>query len=137
MNKKNTDYLFKKYPKLFPKEERKDPMQSLMCFGFETGDGWVDLIDSLCSCIQTYIDNNQHLKLPQVVVEQVKEKFGGLRFYTRGGDTLIHGMIWFAESLSFSICEECGKKGIFKKSKTRNWYYTLCNECWVKKENDK
>jgi len=42
MNKKNTERLFKKYPEFF--KYRDDMMASLMCFGFECGDGWYDLI---------------------------------------------------------------------------------------------
>jgi hypothetical protein len=29
-----------------------------MCWGFECGDGWLDIIDSLCGVIQGHIDNS-------------------------------------------------------------------------------
>ena len=97
-----------------------------MGFGFETGDGWFWLIDNLCKTIQEYIDNNTRVK--QVEVAQVKEKFGGLRFYTNGNDELISGMIWLAESLSYHICEKCGStEG--KLINNKGWYRTLCNKC--------
>ena len=122
MNEKNTKYLYKKYPKLFPKEIRENPILP-MYWGFMCGDGWFWLIDKLCECIQTYVDNN---KKPQPVVAQVKEKFGGLRYYVDNTDDTIEGMIWFAEHLSYSICEICGKKG--KLFTQKGWLKTRCEK---------
>ena len=115
-----------KYPLIFAKRNG-DMTETCMYWGFECGDGWYDLIDELCGTIQNYIDNNSSATrvIPQLVAEQVKEKFGTLRFYTSGGDRLIDGMIWFAESMSGSVCEECGNRG--KRSKT-GWIRTLCTE---------
>jgi hypothetical protein len=65
----------------------------------------------------------------QVKALQVKEKFGGLRFYTSGGnDDYVRGMISMAESLSFRICERCGKmdKDV---SATKGWITTICPAC--------
>lgn len=125
MDEKKTKQLFKKYKKLFPKKDRKNAMQSLMCFGFECGNGWYNIIDKLCSCIQNYITGNE---LEQVIVTQVKEKFGGLRFYAHNTDDLIEGMIWFAEYLSRRTCEECGEPG--KRREIRMWVRTLCDKCY-------
>ena len=91
--------LCQKYPKMFV-NRNKSMQETCMYWGFECSDGWFDLIDELCSSIQSYIDNNSRAPdriIPQVTVDQVKEKFGTLRFYTTGGDRLIDGMIWFAE----------------------------------------
>ena len=44
----------------------------------------------------------------QVVAIQVKEKFGGLRFYYTGGDDYIRGLENMAESMSYRTCEVCG-----------------------------
>lgn len=115
--------LCEKYPKLF--RQRNLPMtETAMCWGFECGDGWYDLIDSLCGTIQNYIDYNQHLNVPQIEVVQVKEKYGTLRFYTQGINEKIDGMIWFAESMSGRICEECGNPG---KIRGKGWVYTSCD----------
>lgn len=64
-------------------------------------------------------------KVEQVVVEQVKEKFGTLRFYYSGGDEAIDGMVRMAESMSSVMCEECGKPG---EQTTGGWIRTLCEE---------
>ena len=61
--------------------------------------------------------------IEQVVAEQVKEKFGGLRFYFRGGDEVIHNYVDFAEHLSYSTCEQCGKPG---EVYSDGWIQTLC-----------
>jgi hypothetical protein len=92
--------LFDNYPDLF-KEKDLPPDQSNMCFGFECDDGWYDLINTLCHLIKHY-DKQQTNKsdYKPVVVQQVKEKFGGLRFYYYGGDDIIAGMVSFAEAMS-------------------------------------
>jgi hypothetical protein len=63
--------------------------------------------------------------IPQVVVTQVKEKFGTLRFYYNGGDDIIDGMVRMAEGMSGCTCEECGKPG---GRRSGGWIVTLCDE---------
>lgn len=58
-----------------------------------------------------------------VVVDQVKEKFGGLRFYCRGGDEATRGMIRMAEAWASVTCEVCGNPGTPTSS---GWIKTLC-----------
>lgn len=54
--------LCEKYPKIF-KDRYGDMKETLMCWGFECGDGWYNIIDMLCGNIQHHIDwsvkNNQ------------------------------------------------------------------------------
>ena len=65
-------------------------------------------------------------KVPAVTIDQIKEKFGELRFYYSGGDQEIAGMVQFAEYLSSKTCEVSGEPGeLCKKSKGFNWYKTL------------
>lgn len=140
-----------KYPKIF--RDRNAPMtQTCMCWGFECGDGWYDLIDTLCAEIQNRVDwsvEQQKYKLEdgrmkpedvvpeddlQVVAAQVKEKFGGLRFYVNGGTEEIYGMISMAESMSYKICEECGNPG---RPNRGGWITTLCSPCRAAEEAKK
>lgn len=60
-----------------------------------------------------------------LVIQQVKEKFGMLRIYYSGGDNYIDGLNSFAGYLSAHTCEECAQPG-----KIRNGGYirTLCDE---------
>jgi hypothetical protein len=62
--------------------------------------------------------------VPQVVVEQIKEKFGGLRFYYQGGDEQVHGMVRMAEAWAGIACEDCGGIG---KRRGGGWVRTLCD----------
>lgn len=121
MKKEHDDYLCKTYPKLFA-NRNKSMQETAMCWGFECGDGWFNLIDTLCYSIQRYIDVTG---APQVVVDQVKEKFGTLRFYVTGGDYNTAGMITLAENLSGKICEECGSPGTLGG---KGWIRTLCDK---------
>jgi hypothetical protein len=123
--------LCEKYPLIFA-DRNKSMMETCMCWGFEHGDGWYQIIDSLCANIQNHIDwKNRSAAagyedwkpVPQVVAEQVKEKFGTLRFYYRGGDDVIDGMVRMAESWSAVACEECGAPGT---QNSRGWIKTLC-----------
>lgn len=101
--------------------------------GFCVSEGWWPIIESLCANIQSHINwkNEQRDRFqrgegcPQVVVRQIKEKFGGLRFYYDGGDESIAGMVRMAESWAAHTCEECGKPG---KSRNGGWIKTLCDE---------
>jgi hypothetical protein len=114
------------YPKLFA--DRYKPMtETCMCWGFECGDGWFNVINKLCYNIQRHIDweNRNGTVVPQVVVDQVKEKFGTLRFYYTGGDDYISGLVDMAEGMSGVTCEECGNPG---KSRSGGWIRTLCEE---------
>ncbi|WP_115306190.1 hypothetical protein [Suttonella ornithocola] len=84
---------------------------SCMSRGFECGEGWFDLIDTLCASIQSYIDQENEAGNPvkQVVARQVKEKLYTLRFYYNAkevNDPFIDGMIYFAERISEKIPQE-------------------------------
>jgi hypothetical protein len=116
--------LFTKYPKIF-RQKDLNMQETCMCWGIECGDGWYWLIDNVCGSIQNYIDDNKGVE--QVEASQVKEKFGGLRFYTSGNDDRIDGMIWLAESLSYKICENCGSQDNVKQ--TKGWIVSLCPKC--------
>jgi hypothetical protein len=62
------------------------------------------------------------LKVPVAV--QVKEKFGGLRFYVQAATDKHYQYISFAESMSYRTCESCGAAG---KTYTDGWHTTLCD----------
>ena len=139
MKTEHAHELLTKYPKLFSVSPEREKMPFPM-FGFEVGDGWYNIIDQLCFQIQNHIDwhngrrekllekNPYNSKIPdeisQVVVDQVKEKFGTLRFYASGGDDFTAGMIRMAEAMSSVTCETCGAPGMIRG---RSWLYTACD----------
>jgi hypothetical protein len=179
MKQELDEALCAKYPKIF--KYRHAPMtHTAMCWGFECGDGWYNIVDVLCGNIQHHVDQkrkdrarvlkfNRALKralagntrplqmhftfgnktkpdewaieysnkaiaqaefkevpphMPYVTASQVKEKFGGLRFYTNGYTDGISAMISMAESMSYRTCEVCGNPG---RSNNHGWISTLCD----------
>lgn len=136
MKKELEDKLFEKYPKIF-KQKDLSMKETCMCCGIECGNGWYDLINTLCFSLQFNVEHNNY---PQVEATQVKEKFGTLRFYyitthTKIEDSYKHerqlgcieGIIDFAELLSEQICENCGSNQNVKQ--TKGWITTLCEKC--------
>lgn len=101
--------------------------------GFAINAGWWHIIEDLCRNIQNYTDWKQEQKekyergegCEQVVVRQIKEKFGGLRFYYDGGDAYVDGMVRMAEAWASRTCEVCGAPA---KSRANGWVQTLCDE---------
>jgi len=121
-------------------EERFPKMLGGQYGGFAVGAGWWPILEALCSQIdghtkwrnntrEALLKNNPYdHKIPdevkQVVVVQIKEKFGGLRFYYQGGDDTIDGMVRMAEMWAANCCEECGAPGTRRNG---GWIRTLCD----------
>lgn len=75
----------------------------------------------------------EHLKnLPKIV--QVKEKYGGLRFYYDGGTEYVAGAVAMAESLADITCEVCGRPG---EHRSGNWIRILCDIHFQEQENER
>jgi hypothetical protein len=118
---------FAKYDEFAKKMEESFPQMFAQPYGgFCVGEGWWPVLANLCANIQHHIDwkNKQSEVVPQVVVGQIKEKFGGLRFYYDGGDDTIRGMVSMAEAWAGNTCEECGAPG---KRRDGGWIKTLCD----------
>lgn len=101
----------------FTKSQRKHLWHNL------THPGWVwyHIREHFISCWSRLED-----KPEPVVAAQVKEKFGGLRFYTNGHDEFCSGLIDMAECMSECTCEVCGGPG---KLITNGWWHCICPEC--------
>jgi hypothetical protein len=133
------EYLCKTYPKMFVQRHMSE-MDTCMCWGFACGDGWFNILDQLCGNIQHHIDwkNREEETVTQVVVTQVKEKFGTLRFYYNGGDAFIDGLVVMAESMSGVTCEECGStaktSNVDPEKGITGWVHTTCLPCQAKRK---
>ena len=128
--------LVDEYPDLYEAydwdaDERDGPVPPLTAYGFSVGDGWYELLKSL----------SEHLTRRDVDIEvhQVKEKFGGLRFYHGGVQAeeerdsyMAMGAVQQAEEMSFHVCEECGASAELQQS---GWFRTLCDECWTEEKS--
>ena len=158
MKRELDEALCAKYPLIF-KDRNADMRTTAMCWGLDCGDGWYNIIDTLCGLLtsdyrnaksqyeyikdlvdqprwegskdiitQEKIDDakvrmdEEAVKVPVAV--QVKEKFGGLRFYVQAATDKHYQYITFAESMSYRTCESCGAPG---KTYTNGWHTTLCD----------
>jgi len=125
------DELAKKYPTLY-KRYKGDPKITTMAWGFAVGDGWKGILEKLSSKISE-IDKRGY-----VVVDQVKEKFGGLRYYFHvEGKNEDEGLALYnkvellvadAERESEETCEKCGQPGKLITGPF-GWIRVLCDEC--------
>jgi hypothetical protein len=128
VNEVNTKYLLGRYPKLY--QGYNLPMtETCMCWGFDTGEGWFRLIDQLSADITALDEKNGST----TIAVQVKEKFGGLRFYIQSGSDAAYDLIDAAEEESLKTCETCGEPGTTRGG---GWISTLCDSCWSKKQGE-
>ena len=144
MHSEKQETLVSRYPEIF-RDYNGDPQRTCMAWGIECGDGWFDLIDTICKAIQNQTEHVNRL-WPNlkfgVVAAQVKEKYGTLRFYNEfiyadGLEehdrdrlekyiTQVNGMVSFAEFMSGRICEVYGQKGSLDGS---SFPRCRCKEC--------
>lgn len=106
--------LLEKHPRIFA---GKEPSWS------DLPEGWYRVLDALCTAIETSMTDAE---LRDFRVTQVKEKYGGLRFYYSGGTEITSGLIESAEECSEKICMECGDAG---RQRSGGWVVTLCDFC--------
>ena len=95
MNPENTQALLTAFPRMYRSYYEPESEASCMSRGFTCPDRWFPLLWRLSQAIQDHLDRNPHLADFEVV--QVKEKFGTLRYYYRGGDEFIRELVEQAE----------------------------------------
>lgn len=124
--------LVKDYPMLYEDHYLAGGIHPGFKFGFECSDGWFKLINTLSNELEKLIRKYRETEtgvdedwMPRAV--QVKEKFGGLRFYMSGGTDAMFAIISKAEQESYNVCEECGDHGNLQKN---GWLKTRCPTHW-------
>lgn len=123
------EQLMNKHDSIF-RDRDKDMSRTAMCWGLSCGNGWLDLIDELCTKIESYSNG--------IVANQVKEKFGTLRFYYQGEKgcenyDIVSLLVDKYEMKSRRTCESCGQIG--QMSYAGHWMKTLCGDCRDESEN--
>lgn len=113
MKKELDEALVRDFPNLY-RDRHGDMRRTCMVWGFP-GDGWEPLIRRL----------SEKLEPLGVRAVQVKEKFGGLRFYIDNGSPEAYQAIREAEEESLQTCETCGKPGVPREG---GWTLTLCDQ---------
>lgn len=91
-----------------------------------TGPGWKQLI----------LDCDRELAAldPEYTIDQIKEKFGGLRYYVTPSEGCEHNLWEIAERYerrSYSTCEACGAtlSVLTANSPGTTWVKSLCSSC--------
>ena len=106
---------------MFPEQIQKRIDAGMGC-GSGIGEGWLPLVIELDANIAKYV--------PNYVIDQVKEKFGGLRFYIGSVPEKvsvdIYKLISNAENESYKICDVCGKEGKRINVSGRGYIATRC-----------
>jgi hypothetical protein len=80
-------------------------------------DGWVDLVVEL--------DKKLNEIQPDYSLDQVKEKWGGLRYYLTSENDAMSKLVEEYEKKSLETCEVCGKAG--RPCHSRGWIATRCS----------
>lgn len=111
-----------RFPEVFGPIDQLQPL--IGSEGLAVGDGWMPLLDRLCTNLTAVIRDD---RLPFRAI-QVKQKFGCLRFYAQGGMARTWALIEAAEVRSSRICESCGKPS---QLRNRSGYMTtVCDDRW-------
>ena len=90
----------------------------------DAGEGWRALLWDLCVALEAHAKMQKAIGHKPVQVVQIKQKFGGLRFYTQGGDDLTGAFIAAAEEIAERTCEVCGAPARAKR--INGWISTFC-----------
>lgn len=92
-------------------------------FYIECGPGWKKLYEPLI----------ERCKREGVDIMQIKEKYGGLRFYVDATNDALFDAIDAAEEESLRVCEVCGDTGRLRED--LSWLKTLCDAHYRKQRS--
>ena len=123
MRRELDERLIDRWPMWFNVEDDLRP--TAMPFGFAHGDGWFDLVWTLCERLESVVPAAETETGRSFRVLQVKEKFGGLRFYTNYSNDTISALIEASEIESIHTCDVCGGPG---RRRGTSWVETRCDE---------
>jgi len=104
-------------------------------FRLECDEGWDGIIRKLLGDIRMLlraVDPDCDFR-----ILQIKEKFGGLRFYHSAAPSEVHSFVEEAEKASYATCEACGSTEDAKVRPSRHgWLKTVCPSCHAKRGKD-
>ena len=126
MKQEYAEQLLRTFPQLYRAKEDASFRAPLM-FGFEIYDGWFELIWGLSESLDQLAKQEGRTKEDWPAVVQVKEKFGGLRFYAQGISSPMREFIDETEKASFRTCEDCGAP--VQTYRADGWILTRCELC--------
>lgn len=109
----NMDALVERYPAWFPHADRFSYIMP----------GWVAIVTDLCAAIDQALGAERSASFR---ILQIKEKFGGLRFYARPVFEEVKPLVLAAEERAYRTCEICGQPGELRDKLA--WWSTLCED---------
>jgi len=125
---KSQDAVYEDWKKRFPLCFEREGC--CMAFGIEHGGGWNTIVEELLQKIETQLAEKYAAGFRDpdygFQIDQIKEKFGTLRFYVSGADDQIFRWIVDAEEKTAKTCEVCGNSGGLHCRKGVFWVRTLC-----------
>ncbi len=140
--------IIEKYPKIF-----QPYVGNPGNVNWEVPEGWYQIIDDMCYLIQSYCDDKESILNPdyddsllylkddtkthnyllvprnQITCSQIKEKFGGLRFYANNETPYTNGIVDYAEYLCYKTCVYCSSIKDIKM--TKGWILPVCPDCII------
>jgi len=125
MRKDLDEQLCREFPNLY-RNRNGSMRETCMCWGFDVGEGWFQLIYDLSKKLEAEILKQPEEERQYYCASQVKEKYAGLRFYMEGSTNEMEELIQKAEEKSGKTCEICGAPGEVRVH--HGWYYTSCEE---------
>lgn len=145
-----------RFPILF-QNRKLDMSKTCMCWGIECPIGWYNILEQLCTALEYHNLESTRSHRLAIVADQVKEKFGTLRFYYTVRDVNENGevvsmpdeidedkrqvvmdflemaadnLIEEAEKLTENTCAACGEPLTPEnKVETRGWITYICKRC--------
>jgi hypothetical protein len=129
MKKELDEALVRDFPLCF--SDRHAGMRTtLMCWGFECGDGWEPSIRKTAAKLESLIKaaiekDPEGYEVGYYRTSQIKEKFGRGCWYLSGSTDEMYDLVRAWEKETATVCEQCGQPG---ELRGRDWLYTACVE---------
>ena len=122
-----SDRLIAAFPHLYRSWQDRDMRQVWRTRqDFECGDGWFEVLWQLSAHLDTLIAKLPVSDQDAYAPTNIKEKFGGLRFYMTKRTPEMDHAIRRTEGQSIRTCEQCGKPGM--QLKENHLILTRCPE---------
>ena len=103
---------------LYERLQQRYPKNFETCYDFSSPEGWDDIVEKLTGMVVAL--------QPDIKIQQVKEKFGGLRYYVDSATEEVNFLIETAEDASERTCQVCGQPGGMVEK--NYWVATLCEK---------
>lgn len=132
--KKRNKALVKKYPWLLPRNVWTDKIPEDYDYTYTELDslsrGWrIAFGDMICKEVDAELKRTGRRDTYRI--QELKSKYGSMRWYDNGGSDQLRQIIDKYEYLSENICESCGRPDVPQTN--GGWIEPICFDCFVKR----